>query len=819
MSFINDICYALRVMRRYPAPTVFAILILALGMGANTAMFTAAYAVLNSAALRSVRDPRTLVMLWEKNPAFMARIAQRIPARLGNYREWRRQSQLFEDMAAFSSFMCNLGAVRSVPGDYPKRVEAIQVERSFFNLLGAKPALGRVFTAEESHEAADRVILLSAALYKEQFGTATDLTGKTIQVNGVQRAVIGVLPENFQIPNMWEGTEQKEPQVWIPLDLERRRSQEELWSTFYFVYARLRQGISLSQARAEMSVIGDRLRREYPEPNKGFGVNVFPVAEEDTGFAMRRSMIVLQFAVGFVLLIACANVGNYLLARVAAREHEISIRLALGAQRSRITRLIFTESLLISALAGAVGLFVALWSISAISSLAPVEAFHLHELRMDTHVFGYAFVVVIATGLIFGAIPALHAARQDINVTIARSNRRLSGGSHLMRGGMIIGEGALAVMLLIGAGLMIRSLQMLMNVNLGFRTDHLLTANMILTNADGKQVDMQRAGAFGDQLLDRVASLPGVISASLSNALPMQSVSQTNYDVEGAPQKNNWSITNITRATETYFDTTGIQVKLGRAFTRAETASNKPGVVVVSESFAHLNWPNQDPLGKIVLLPGGDKPNRLTVIGIIADTRQMGPEGATNPEIYIPSRAYPDIYLSLRTTGDPMALAPMVKAIVSNISPAQPIARIYAMDRVLHEWTEEKRFYMFILVTFAGLALALTSLGLYGVLSYWVSLRTRELGVRMALGASAMEVFRLVVGQGLKLMLFGIAAGLTGALLLTHLMQALIFGISTKDPMTFGIAACIIAVVAFLATYLPARRATKIDPMESLRAD
>ena len=835
MSWINDLGYAIRLMRKHPGPAIFAILTLALGIGANTAMFSAVYAVLNSEALRSIRDPQSLVMLWCRNPAMKEFLAQRLWVSEGNYREWRRLSRSFENMTAFTTTTCILSGTNQTNGVPPKRVEAIRVQHNFFSLLGIRPAQGRVFTAEEAGKADDRVVLLSAALYKARFGNDPNLSRKRIRVDTIERDVIGVLPENYQMPAYWEGQNQPRPQIWMPLNLDNKNSLPEFWAPGYCIYARLRPGVTLTQARHEMNGIGERLRNEYPEQNKGVGINVFPIAEEDSSNKMRRSMLVLQFAVGFVLLIACANVGHILLTRSMAREREIAIRLALGARRRRIVRLMLIESLLLSILGCIVGLLVASWSFSGISAIAPEDFYRLGRLRLESPVLVYSIIITMATALLSGVMPALHSATQNINATLAKNSRWIGQSSKWACSGMVIGEVALALVLLIGAGLMIRSLQILMNVNLGFQTDHLLTARLTLMNPNGKEADAPRQTAFCSQLLARVQALPGVKSASLSSGLPMQSVTMGNYDIEGAslkdrdasrkdrviPEKENWSIAFITRTTQDYFETMWIKLKRGRNFTHMETEAQKPGVVVVSESFARINWPDQEALGKGILLPGKNEPTRLTVVGIVADTRYAGPEGDINPEMFIPSRTFPTVNLALQTEGDPAAMALAIEKIIRSINPNQSIDNIRAMDQWLREFpsSAEKRFYMIILASFAGLALALASLGLYGVLSYVVTLRTRDLGVRMALGANTKEVFRLMIWQGFKLTLIGVTAGLIGAFLLTRLIQALIFGISTRDPIVFIVSVVLISVVALLASYLPARRATRIDPIESLRAE
>jgi putative ABC transport system permease protein len=418
----------------------------------------------------------------------------------------------------------------------------------------------------------------------------------------------------------------------------------------------------------------------------------------------------------------------------------------------------------------------------------------------------------IVTGVVFGLAPAFHASRRNLNESLSSGGRSISSGPQWLRSGMVVGEVALALILLAGAGLMIRSLSALMSVDAGFQTGHLLTAHTSLAKPASR--------AFGDELLARVERLPGVQSASLSSGLPMERVSEGNYSIEGRPKTGNLLIAGNTGVTETFFRAMGIPIRRGRGFTRAETEANEPAVVVVNDAFATRNWPRESPIGKVVLLPNGEKEDlRATVVGVIGNLHQMGPDAETRPELYIPSREFSDLYVAVRTAGDPMALGPAVERAVWSIDPQLPVEQIRSMQQVLHDWPEDRRFYMTVMGGFAGLALLLASLGLYGVLAYVVTLRTRELGIRVALGASSREVLRLVVGQGLRMTGLGIGIGLAGALLLTRLMQSLVFGVSTSDPATFAAVVVTLGLVALLASYVPARRATKVDPMQALRTE
>ena len=811
MSLWQDVRYALRSMRQNPGLTAIAVLALALGMGANTAIFSVVNAVLlNSVPLRSLRQPSRLVMVWESNPRMMEFLKERMPVALANFQEWRAQSHSFEGMAAFLPTNCNIGAGST--GDRPERVDAIQADPALFPLLGIHPAIGRAFTEEEARTAADRVVIVSADLFRRRFGNGANLAGRTMRVDGVDRSIVGVMPAGFELPAVWQGFDQKNAGVWMPLDTTAAKSEQDMWQRLYMVYGRLRPGVSLAAARSEMTVIANRLRAAHPDANKGFGVNVFPLADEDVGPDMRRALLVLQIAVGFVLLIACANVANLLLARAVGREREIAIRLALGARRRQIVRMLLTESLLLSLIGAAVGSVLVVWGLSVITALAPPDVHGFHELRLDPLVLGFTFAVSVLTGLIFGLAPALHGTRANLNQTLSQGGRSIGRGPRWMRNAMVVGQVALALMLLAGAGLMIRSLGALMNVDLGFRAGHLLTTQINLLNPS----DTAGVHEFCDRLLEGVEHLPGVQSASMSSGMPMESVSESNYDIDGAPPApEGWRIASVNNVSEEFFQTMRIPVRAGRDFTRADAEAKQSSVAIVTDSFARENWPNESALGKIVSFQN----RRFTIVGVVGDTHQLGPDNAMRPEIYVPARDFSTINLAVRTVGDPAALGPALLRLVGSINPQQPVERMRPMEGELHSWLAPRRFNMTILGVFAALALVLASLGLYGVLAYVVTLRTRELGIRVALGADRAALLRLVIGQGTRLVLIGVAIGFAAALALTRFMSSLLFGVSTVDPLTFAIVPAVLLAVALVASYIPARRASRVDPMQALRAE
>jgi putative ABC transport system permease protein len=577
----------------------------------------------------------------------------------------------------------------------------------------------------------------------------------------------------------------------------------------------LGDGTTLAQARAEMNVIAKNLERADPALNAGHGANVFPLDVEDVSPILRRSLVVLQFAVALVLLIACANVANLLLARAVGREREIAIRVALGAGRRRLVRQMLSESLLLSVLGGAAGLLLALWALDAVALLAPGEGHGVRELRIDPVVLGFTVAASLAAGLLFGLTPALHASGQNVVRGLNRGPRA-GGGSHRLRNALVVSEIALSLILLAGAGLMIRSLASLMAVDNGFRTDHLLKVRIALP--ESKYSKPEQVAMFGDRLLEEVRALPGVRSATLANGVPMQEVSIGNYRLEGAAVKPGDSpACDIARVREGYFETLGLKLLRGRTFTRRDLEHGRPISIVVNESFARRNWPGEDALGKVVLSPDGA--DRHSVIGVVGDARALGPESEGRPQIYFAELHLQSPMLLVRTAGDPMALLPAVEKRVWSIDKDQPVYSAGTMESVLRDFTSQRRFNMTVLGVFACAALVLAAVGLYGVLAYSVTLRTREIGVRVAMGADPRAIARLVVGQGFVLALVGTGVGLTGAFALTRLMQGMVYGVSAADPYTYALVAAILMAVALAASYIPARRAARIEPMEALRAD
>ena len=586
---LQDLRFALRSFKKSPGFAAVAVLVLALGVGANTAIFSVVDAVL----LRPLpfRDPARLVVLWEANPALGGFIAERLPVALKNYLAWKSQSRSFVSTGVFKDDAINL-----LGGDKPERIDMGMASSDFFGVLGVAARLGRTFSASEGDQDDARVVVLTDALYRRRFGGDPHILGTSVTLSGKDHTIIGVLPASFHLPAFWEGMDQKKPELWVPLNTSAKQSEDRLTDRHCFVFARLKPGVSLSQARAEMKVIAHGQQLREPELDKGFSANVFPVAVEDVGPSLRQNVLVLQFAVGFVLLIACANVANLLLTRAAGREKELAIRMALGAGRNRIIRQMLSESLLLSIGGGACGLVIGYWAVQLIEAVAPADVHNLHEMQMDPLVLGFTLVVVLFTAVVFGLAPSLHAAGQNVNAALGHGGRAGIGGHAKLKGLLVISEVALALILLIGAGLMIRSLRALMSVNPGFKAAGLLKMQIVLSPLKYPKPD--DASAFGRRLTESVQSLPGVQSVAMAGGLPMQNIRLSSFDIEGAPPaaegarpRADWQF-----VTENYFETMGSRIVRGRTFTRTEAEESEAHAVVISESLAKQYWPGQDGL-------------------------------------------------------------------------------------------------------------------------------------------------------------------------------------------------------------------------------
>ena len=795
-----DLRFALRTFAKSPGFVAVAILVTALGIGANTAIFSVVRAVILRAL--PVRDPGRLVMVWEKNPQLTDFLGERSPVAFANYLEWKKSAQSFAAMSVFTPDSATLTGL-----DKPEDIHVIRAAYDLPEVLGIRPAIGRSFNAGEEDS-----IVVNHEFFTRMLGGDAKRLGTAIELNARKYTIIGVWPAEFAFPAMWQGFDQLKDEVWLPLDVRPNQPKEQLRARQKFVYARLRDGVSLAQARAEMNVINERSRRENPDLNAGFGVNVFSLEQEDVGPSTRRYVLILQGAVGLVLLIACANVANLLLARSIGRRKEIAVRIALGAGRWQLARQPLAESLLLSFMGGAAGLALAWWAIAGMTAMAPRDTPHLRDFHLDATGLAFTALIAILTGLIFGLAPALDTARRDVNDALNQGGRSGSSGiSKRLRGFLVAGEVALALVLLVGAGLLIQTVRAMFAADPGFRRDGLVTVRLNLPPARYKDAQV---GNFNRQLLERASAVPGVISASIAGGLPMQNLGYTSYRLEGESKQPGQaeSMTSVRNVDENYFQTMIIPIVRGRGFTNAEAADPKPSVIVVNRAFEKQVFQGRDAIGKAIRLSG----EKRVIVGVAADAAQLGPDTPIDPEVYMPSRYATAPTLVIRTTRARNEIAPALSNVVWSIDKNLPV-NVQTLNESLGEFVEEKRFVMTLLGAFAGLALILAAAGIYGVLAYSVSQRTREIGIRMALGAAGFDILRLIVREGLAMAIVGVLAGTAGAIALTRLLSGLLFGVSTTDPSTFALGAAALLLVAILASSIPATRAAKLAPLEALR--
>jgi len=803
-DLLHDLRFALRMLLKNPGFTIVTVIALALGIGANTAIFS----VVNSVLLRPLpyKDPERLVMVWED--ASKSGHPRDTPT-AANYIDWRDQNQSFEGMAAFTDESFNFTGAGE-----PERLEGMRVSASLFPILGVEPQLGRVFTAAEDQPGSPHVVLLSYGLWQRRFGGDPSIIGKPLTLNGESYVVTGVMPARFQFPT-------SDNQVWVPIAFTSEQAADR--GVHYLqVVARLKPGIKLEQAQTEMKTIAARLQQQYPETNTDVGAAVTSLHEHLVG-DIKPALLILLGAVGLVLLIACANVANLLLARAAVRQKEIAVRVALGARRLRLVRQFLTESVLLSLLGGVVGLIIAYTGLILLRAFIPEDISQARDISIDLKVLGFTLFVSVATGVIFGLAPVIQAVRFNQNETLKEGGRdAATGGSgKRLRSLLVTAEVAISLVLLIGAGLLINSFVRLRNVDPGFRSDHLLTMKIVMPEA--KYIDRPRRIAFYNDLLQRVQSLAGVRSAAITTNLPLYHQGNSiDVGIEGRPApppgQENIVVTRI--VSPGYFDTMTIPLLNGRKFSDQDTRST-PLVAVVSEAMARSFWPNEDPVGKRIAIGEiqSDK-DWISVIGVARDVRQIQLTESPKPQMYLTYLQFgffDSRDLVVKTDVDPGSLAATVRKAVWEIDKDQPVSNIQTMEAILADSIAQQRFSMVLLAIFAGVALVLAGVGIYGVMSYSVAQRTHEIGIRMALGAQTAAVLKLALGYGMKLVIIGIAIGLIAAFALTRLMSTLLFGVTATDPTTFALISLLLIGVAALASYIPARRATKVDPIIALR--
>ena len=802
-SLRTDIQYALRSLSKRPTFTLIAVITLALGIGANTAIFSA----INALLLKPLPFPELdrVVAIWDKVPS---RGVTRNEVTVANYLDWQSQSQSFDQLALHRWWSANLTGI-----DSPERIQGFLITANFFDALGMKPIMGRNFSAEENQPGKDAVAIISHSLWQRRFGGDPNIIGKTITVNSIVRTVIGVMPERFNYP---KGSEVYAPLAMTP-ELMRSRGDHS-----YYVVGRLKPGVSIESAQAELDGISARLEQQYPDTNKGWGAAVYPIVA-DTVRGYDTALWVMMGAVGFVLLIACANVANLMLARASGRQKEIALRAALGASRWRIVRQLLTESVIVALAGGVIGILVGFWGIDALRASNPGDAARFapgwYQLGINLPVLVFTFALAIFSGIVFGLFPALQVSKPNLNDSLKEGSRQTSGSSHRMRSSLVVFEVALSLVLLVGAGLLARSFLSLLRTDPGFDPENVLTMNLVLPTA--KYRDRPSRAAFYQDLVQRVKSTPGVQSAAVVNYIPLGGAnSSDSYLVEGEPEPaaGDEHLGRYRVSTPDYFQTMGVSVVRGRGFTEQDKAGGAP-VVVVNETLARKHWPDQEAIGKRIRFYGPvDQNPWMEIVGVVKDVKHELTLTVT-PEYYLPHAQDPwnAMVLVARTTVDPASLAPLLRQQVWSIDKDQPVYGVKTMHEVRSVSVAMYSFSSVMLAIFAGVALLLASVGIYGVMAFAVTQRTQEIGIRMALGARAVDVLKLIVRHGMKLALLGIAIGLAGSWALTRFIEGLLVGVESTDLLTFSVVPLCLLVAALIACYLPARRATKVDPLEALR--
>ncbi len=797
-TFIQDVSYGLRTMRKNPGFTLIALLTLALGIGANTAIFS----VVNAALLRPLPldHPEQLVLVYSRT----GREARNYVA-YPDLRDWQAQSQSFAHLSAIVPQSVNLTG-RAEPG----RVIGGFVSTNFFKMLGVEPAAGRAFLPGEDEAGAERVVVINHIVWRDRFGADPNLIGQTLTLNGQLFTVVGIMPEAFRFS--WSDVD-----VWLPIQHYPNFTLDR-GKTSAAVLGRLKPGVTTRQAQAEMETISARLAKQYPETNADRGINLVSFQAQLVEL-IRPSLLVLLGAVGFVLLIACANVANLLLSRSIARHKELALRAALGATRARLVRQLLTESLLLSLAGGVLGLLIGLWGMDALAANSAVDLPVGVTVKLDLAVLGFTASMAVLTGLIFGLLPALRFSRPDVHEALKEGGRTAGAnlGSSGARGLLVVTQVALALVLLVGAGLMVKSFMNLLGVDPGFDPKNVLTLEYRVPR--NKYPEPQQQWRFHEQVVARVQALPGVESAAVVLALPHGgNVGGANFILPDrpAPPAGQELRAQTNRADPHYFRTMGIPLLLGRVFAEQDQP-NASQVVVINQMMARRYWPNDDPIGKQVRLL--DPEVTASVIGVVGDVKHFSLDEPELSQIYLAYAQHPHIFatLAVRTSSEAMSFSNAVRGAVWSVDKDQPVWKVRTLEWLLDRSLGPQRFLMLLLAVFSALALVLSAVGIYGVMSYAVSQRTREIGVRLALGAQPRDILRLVVKQGFVLAFIGIVIGLVTSLALTRLMKSLLFGVSATDPVTFAVIALLLASIALLACYVPARRATKVDPMTALR--
>jgi predicted permease len=806
-GIITDIRYGLRSLLKRPGFTAIALMTLALGIGVNSAIFSAVDSIL----LRPLplKDPERLVSVWEQTLRDGIQQNEAAPA---NFFDLQSQNQSFEQIGAFGPDDVNLTG-----NGEPERLDGQVVTANVFSILGVAPALGRTFSPEEDQPGHEHVVILSDALWQRRFNRDASIINRAVTLNGESFTVIGVMPRGFFFP-------EREIELWTPWAMEPEQKAGR-GDHYLRLVARLKPETTVARANADLAAIAQRLSAEYPRTNEGLGFVAHSLHQDYVG-NLRLPILILFAAVGLVLLIACANVANLLLAQATTRRKEIAIRIALGARRWTIVRQLLIESLLLAAGGGLLGVLGAFWGVAALAKLLPESLSKLQNVNIDARVFFFTLGVSVLTAIVFGGVPALLASRTKPGATLSDVARDSAGGAsgrHVRRL-LVVSEVALAVVLLVSAGLLIRSFQLLRNVDTGFKTANALTMRMVLPFPKYAQAETRRA--FYDEVLQKVEGLPGVESAGMITFLPLSFHGMNfSFSIEGQPAPSDMKLpfALFRVVSPDYFRAMGIPLRRGRFFDARDSADSQPAVVV-NRRLAEQYWPGEDAIGKRLKVGPLDSPNAwLTVVGVVGDTRQTG-LNEQKLEFYVPYAQERRSFMAprdlvVRTKSDPASIASAVRQAVWAVDKDQPVSNVRTLDQVFAAAISQERFQALMLGLFAVLALLLACVGLYGVISYAVVQRTHEIGVRMALGAQPFDVLRLVIRQGMSLTLAGLVIGVVAGTFVTRVLTDMLFGVTPRDPLTFAGVPVLLLLVAFLACYIPARRATRIDPLIALRSE